>query len=513
MSSIFGKINFNKKPVELSELAAMETALNHWGADDKGQWQNGFAGLGQLMLYNTPESLHEKLPLFNNLSGLTITADARIDNRDELFTKLYTGNPDKATIPDSTLILTAYEKYGEACVQHLIGDFAFAIWDEREQKLFCARDHMGVKPFFYYCDENFFAFASEKKGILCLRGVDKTIDEQFFYNQLVVLSLQAVDTTLYKKIRRVPPANTVTISPGKPIPRLNKYWELDATLENKLGSKNEYIEGLLHHFEQAVRCRTRSAYTVGAELSGGMDSSAITGVADVFLKQQGRHLVTFSNTLPAGVTDEELVKSDEREYMDAVIAFNDIKDYVYVTQKIWDDPLDEIDFLLRVNDGLERFNPGWELPSKKAAMERGVRTMLSGFPGDQMITTRAKGYFLDLLDKKKYKEYLLAPKRFESRFHKIRPFIPGSLIYGVLDVLDSLGFYQKKVRASAGIFNIPAVFKRQYKNIIWHDPVYRDIYNGYRHSQKYTLNQPLVSQRMEGENRFGLYFKLESRFP
>src|SRR5690606_33756402 len=97
-----------------------------------------------------------------------------------LFEKLYTeqGEKDlsdeaKLLIPDSTLILKAYEKYGETCLEHLIGDFAFAIWDEQHQKLFCARDHMGVKPFFYYHDENFFAFASEKKGLLALAGLDK----------------------------------------------------------------------------------------------------------------------------------------------------------------------------------------------------------------------------------------------------------------------------------------------------------------------------------------------------
>src|SRR5690606_10935661 len=137
---------------------------------------------GHLMLYNTPESFYEKLPLYHEAKGLTITADARIDNREELFEKLYTNDSDKdilageslipdstlitridnreelfeklytndsdkdilageSLIPDSTLILKAYEVYGEECIHHLIGDFAFAIWDESQQKLFCARDH------------------------------------------------------------------------------------------------------------------------------------------------------------------------------------------------------------------------------------------------------------------------------------------------------------------------------------------------------------------------------------
>lgn len=512
MSSIYGKVNFNKKPIESDELAKMKAALNHWGADDSGQWQDHVIGLGHLMLYNTPESLHENLPLHNSQAGLTITADARIDNRDDLFAKLRIGR-EGMDMPDSTLILKSYEKYGEECVRHLVGDFAFAVWDEREQKLFCARDHMGVKPFFYYDSHRFFAFASEKKGMLCLAGIDTRINEQFLYNQLIFQSVQPADATLYKNIKRLSPASTLVVRADGSDLRLKTYWTLDATLENNLAGREESIEGLLHHFEQAVRCRTRSAFPVGAELSGGMDSSAITGVADGFLKQQGKHLVTFSNTLPDGITDKKLLEGDGRRLIGAVINFNQIREYIYVTKDIWDDPLDELDFLLRVNDGLDSFNPGWQLPSKKAAMEKGVRTLLSGFPGDQMVTTRAKGYFLDLLEKKQYKEYWLAPQRFNSQFHKIRPFVPDRLVYGLQNVKDYFGFYKKNIRVAGEIFNIPATFKRQTKESIWTDPVYREIYKSYRHSQKYTFLKPQTSQRMEGETRFGIYFKLEPRFP
>jgi len=142
-----------------------------------------------------------------------------------------------------------------------------------------------------------------------------------------------------------------------------------------------------------------------------------------------------------------------------------------------------------------------------------VRTLFSGFPGDQMVTTRAKEYPLDLLDKKKYKAYLLAPKRFSSQFNKIKPFIPGGLIYSLQSMADSVGYYKKTTRIAGEIFNIPAYYKAKYKEVFWQDPVFRELYNSYRHSQKYSLLKPQVSQRMEGENRFGLYFKLETRFP
>ena len=151
MSVIFGKYHIKKQTLAKTDLIKMRDKLNHWEADDVGVWKNEYVGFGHLMLWNTPESLYEKLPLVSPHSGNIITADARIDNREELFLKLKI--TDKS-IPDSTLILAAYDKYGKDCVHHLIGDFAFAIWNANKEELFCARDHMGVKPFYYYLDND-----------------------------------------------------------------------------------------------------------------------------------------------------------------------------------------------------------------------------------------------------------------------------------------------------------------------------------------------------------------------
>src|SRR6187402_2276600 len=128
------------------------------------------------MLYNTPESLNEKLPYHNTDSGLTVTADARIDNREEIYELLNLPVADAGQLADSTLILMLYKKYSGDCVKHLVGDFAFAIWDNNTETLFCARDQMGIKPFFYYQNDNYFAFASEIKGLLALPDIDKSIN-------------------------------------------------------------------------------------------------------------------------------------------------------------------------------------------------------------------------------------------------------------------------------------------------------------------------------------------------
>jgi asparagine synthase (glutamine-hydrolysing) len=512
MSVIFGKCNFNGKPLATIELTAIETRLNHWTADGKGTWLNKTIGLGHLMLYNTPQSLAEKLPYHHLATGLTITADARIDNRDDLCGKLGVPATDKLIIPDSLLILKAYEKFGERCPEHLIGDFAFAIWDERKQQIFCARDQMGVKPFFYYADEQFFAFASEKKGIMAIPGVNLAINKQFLFNQLIFPPEQATDTSLYENIKRLKPAHWLVININNKHQQQQLYWDLDADTEIKLASKADYHEGLLYHFEQAVKCRSVSHYNVGVELSGGMDSSAITGVANNYLKQYGKNLITFSNTLADDVTDPEVTKLDERRYIDAVLEFNQIKDAIYITETAFDNMIDEFNFSIEVNDGIERWNPLWQLPLKKSAMQHGVRTLLSGFPGDELVTYRGKYYFMDYRDKKQYLKYFLAKKKYPG-FSKLEPFIPHKLKYNLSQIKRSLNIAHKRTKTGFEQYNIPAYYKKHLRDCIWLDPIYQQQFKSYRYMQRYRLLKPQVNHRLESETRYGMYFKTEPRFP
>ena len=123
-----------------------------------------------------PRSQAEQLPLHDSLAGLTITADARIDNRDELFGALKVSPREGALMPDGRLILLAYEKWGDRAPERLLGDFAFAIWDSRLQTLFCARDFFGVMPFHYRGTQDCFRFATDIRGMLAFEGVEPVLD-------------------------------------------------------------------------------------------------------------------------------------------------------------------------------------------------------------------------------------------------------------------------------------------------------------------------------------------------
>src|SRR4030095_13884170 len=142
MSAITAIYYRDGRPIDRLVPDEMLAILAHRGSDRFAVWCGESVALGHRMSWTTPESLTETLPLSDELTGLVVTADARIDNRDELLDVLsLKGRP--AEIADSQLILAAYKKWGERCPEKLVGDFAFAIWDRQNQSVFCARDQMG----------------------------------------------------------------------------------------------------------------------------------------------------------------------------------------------------------------------------------------------------------------------------------------------------------------------------------------------------------------------------------
>jgi asparagine synthase (glutamine-hydrolysing) len=294
MSGIVGVWHLDERPVEKDALARMVKSLAHRGPDASGIWTAGSVGFGHAMLWGTPQAPREPLPLANSNNGLAITADARIDNRADLIERLNLGAPSQETITDSELILQAYEKWGEDCVANLVGDFAFAIWDSRNQALFLARDHLGVKPLCYYHSERIFAFSSEVKALFHLSDVPRRINEARIADFLVGDTEDINHTcTFYQEVFRFPPAQTTLVRRTKT--ETKSYWLLDPAKEIHCASDDEYAEAFLEIFTEAVDCRLRGISTPGSMLSGGVDSSSIVGVAHGLLANQGKGpLHTFS---------------------------------------------------------------------------------------------------------------------------------------------------------------------------------------------------------------------------
>ncbi len=378
MSAITGLHYLDGRPINRPDLERMGETLAHRGPDSVGVWNQGAVGLGSRILRTTPESLHERLPLVSETGDLAITADARIDNRDELIAALGINGRPREEISDSELILGAYERWGEGCPERLVGDFAFAIWDGRKQLLFAARDQMGIRPFYYYHrSDRAFAFASEIKALLAVPEVPRRLNETRVAD---FLGLQFEDKaiTLYQEILRLPPAHCMTVDRGGA--RLRPYWALDPSRELRLGSDEEYAEAFREVFTEAVRCRLRSAFPLGSLLSGGLDSSSITCVARDLMAQNGSgQLHTFSAVF------DEFPECDERPFINAVVALNGIEPHYLNADRV--SPMTDIDRVLWHQD--EPFYAGnlclsWALYG--AVRNQGVPILLDGLLGDAAVS-------------------------------------------------------------------------------------------------------------------------------
>lgn len=378
MSGIVGIYHLNQCPVESHDLSRMVDVLAHRGPDGADIWCNGAVGFGHRMLWTTPESLHEQLPLVKG--ELAITADARIDNRDDLIEILGLKSLPAEKIADSQLILAAYERWGNQCLDKLIGDFAFAIWDGRKQSLLCARDPMGIKPFYYYYSNQVFYFASEIKALLCLPDVPRRLNELKVACHLAMFGGDPVNT-FYQEIFKLPAVHYLTIDHTR-AKKIQKYWSLDPKREIRLSSDQEYVEAFQEVFTEAVRCRLRSAFPVGSTLSGGLDSSSIACTArQLFRQSGGQKLHTFSAIFPS-LPLEDRRWIDERQYMDTVKQLEGIDSHDVRADQL--NPF--IDLLWQDEEPICAPNLYIHQGLYHCAQQHGVRVFLDGIDGDSTIS-------------------------------------------------------------------------------------------------------------------------------
>ncbi len=397
MSRIFGYISRSGAPLRQGLAHDMMQASNDWNPDRSDVAELPHALLSASLLHTTAESINETLPYTCSDLGLTITADARIDNRDELSPVL--GLTDNAQTADSIYILHAYRKWGKDCGKHLIGDYAFAIWDSRNRELFCARDFIGARALFYYADRDKFIFATEPKVILASGEAPTQLTEDWIANILVGV-YPAKDQAPFEQMKKLPPAHYLTVTPENI--RLEQYWDLDVTREIRYKREQDYYDHMRALIEQAVRRCTRSAFPVGAELSGGLDSSGIAAFAHAELKKRGEELSTFSHALPDWALGKVYPFEDEKQFIESLCAHAGItrKHYIYAEGK---GILDEF----RLCNQRFDYPTGYTLPIfcdalyEKAQAEN-VKVLLSGFPGDELVTSHGAEFYNELFHNRRF---------------------------------------------------------------------------------------------------------------
>jgi len=262
---------------------------------------DGGVGLGHLSQHVTPESVREVQPLV--AGDVVVVADARIDNRRELGSWL---GREIGEWTDVELILEAYRAWGVECAGRLVGDFAFVVWDGARQRLFGARDALGMRSLVYRAEAGRTLLATEVKQILSIPGVPARIYEPAVGVYLAGPYMPP-EWTFYEGIDRLAPAHALVVEGGEK--RVWRYWDVDPGHRIRYRREEEYAEHFLEVFREAVRARLRSVHPVGLLLSGGVDSGSVAAVAGSLLRSGEAECPEFR---AYSFAFEELVECDER---------------------------------------------------------------------------------------------------------------------------------------------------------------------------------------------------------
>ena len=278
MSGIAGALLFDDA-LDASDLVARVTnRMRHWGPDGLGHWSSVRVALGQCMLRAVPEAAQEVLPLADKERGLVLVWDGRLDNRDALYSVLKPDFPSRGE-PDSRYVLEAYARWGEECPQHLLGDFAFAVWDVRKHLIFCARDPVGACRLSYTRSTHFFAFATEPEALAGLPGIGAEPNENYIAQMLVRKFRNRGDRSSWlRNVHSLLPGESLSVSPSGEV-SIRKYWTFEAGDYRHYRSYQECEAHFLSIFGQAMRDRMRTSGDLAMMLSGGLDSAGLIAMS------------------------------------------------------------------------------------------------------------------------------------------------------------------------------------------------------------------------------------------
>lgn len=404
MSAIAGIYHLNKEPVPVEHIQGMMGALQKFPADDIQVLHRENLFLGCHAQWITPESIGEQLPFYDYERQLAITADAIIDNREELFERLQVEREDRKKITDSQLILLAYYKWGEESPKFLVGDFAFMIWDEKKQKLFGARDFSGARTLYFFNNEPTFAFSTTIKPLLSLPFVTKKLNElwiaEFLANPGMFESVDST-STVYNNIQQLPPSHSITVVNGSA--NLIRYCTLIEGTKLQLKSNEDYENAFREIFHSAVDSRLRTHRKVGAHLSGGLDSGSVASFAAKTLRQENKQLHTFSYVPVDDFVDwtHKSRVANERPFIESTVNYvgNISPNYLSFEEN---NPYSEIDEWLETLEMPYKFfeNTFWLRGIYEEARQQGIGILLNGQRGNWTVSWGPRLDYYALLFKK-----------------------------------------------------------------------------------------------------------------
>lgn len=514
MNRIAGILRFDDMPVTHTELDRMIESFEPHFRDEKRIWVQGVVGLACLAT-----GQHERSLTSPPRKGLTITFDGCIHNREDLLASLGSERlGGQRNSSDEEIVLAAYEKWELDCPKHLLGDFAFAIWDAKKHRLVCVRDHFGVKPLYYYASDTSFLFASTPEALLASGNVPVAIYEERIADFLVN-PLEGIDKTssFYTNLFRLPPAHMVVVQAGGIT--VQRYWELYSNVQERGLSESSYLESFQDLFAEAIRCRLQDSVLPASMLSGGMDSSSIVGIARKMLTEEGHGpLHTFA------VISKSPETNRESSFILSMLAQGNVREHLISEIEIsqWMDPL-----VCALEEEAEPFDCLMNL--NRAVFlhvrDHGGSALLDGIDGDTLLSGSGhlpqlwrQGAFRTLLGETLKADGLTAEYKtgrndFINSF--LSAFLPASPVW--FQELRRPVRYRKAIRSAIQEsiidpeFAARAQLGERFAKLHSHSP--RPASFTTIESHKISLDHPFLTVGLERYERVASAFGIEARHP
>lgn len=498
MSQFFGYIALNAQ-INISDVAAqMTNSMSFFQGDAIGVYQTNEVFICNKFLFNTPESVNTT-NIYQN-ERYVLAATCRVDNREKLATKISIENPLKAS--DHEYILAAYTYYQEKCVEHLLGDFSFVVWDKKEQTLFMAKDHLGIKPLFYYFDENFLLFSTNIHSIKAVKGANLALDELYIARELKNFSATFQDT-FFQYIKRLKPAHFIKFCPPKSNILEQRYWELSPVDISAFKTEEEIYEELRRLFTEAVVCRTRTTKNIGCQLSGGLDSSAIAVLLARNIDKNRLHTYSFVLSDKTRPYSEKGI--DEQETQNIIIEYADLlkENHHKIEDFHYKDVFEELEASNLIMGGYSSSDCIWQDTMFKKAGENKVGYIMSGFPGDECVSNSGSLYYYEYLGNRNWKELFKLIKNEKIKgLRKIGSYLKAKY-YGTYSIA------YRDIQNQRNLLNPQSPYNQLLK-------VDKEAFKFHPTFKEYLKNQicrPHTCHRTESEGLYATQYSMETVYP
>lgn len=428
MSGIFIIHHRDQSPILAGEAEQLLTTNPEWSRDGEKLWSRGATVMANQYFWIDQADRADPQPLVDSDDRYVLSSDARIDNREDLASQLGLLSAELHQISDARLILLAYRKWGNACVEHLRGDFVFIIWDHDEQSIFIARDSLGARSLAYYLNDKIFIAASEINQVLAHPWVPVKINENRIAEYLLSDFHNQTDT-YYSNLYYLPPGSCLYLNPTGC--KTWSYWQIDPERRLHYRHDDQYAEHFLELLQRTVKARLRSIGTIAVSMSGGLDSTSVAALTSQFIRNDPlsqSQLPVFSYSFA------EFPRLDEIRHIQLMVEKFHLHYHPVNCDRAW--TLSGFPDAWHVDVGYPLGDAYALLPETlaNAAGQAGVRLLLSGYYGDVLFeggwywaASLFQGMHLGILLQqiRRYKDRV--DWRRDLWNHGFRPLIPTSL--------------------------------------------------------------------------------------